>query len=145
MPIVRFRKVRDRAQAPEYQTWGAAGADLRACLDEPVTLRMGDRALVPTGLALELPIGYEAQIRPRSGWAKKCGVTVLNAPGTIDPDYRGEVGVLLVNLGDMPVTIADGDRIAQLVVSEFCMGRFEEAEELGETERGEAGFGSTGS
>lgn len=142
-PIVRF-VARPGAVAPEYQTSGAAGADLRACLDSSVVLPPGGRALVPTGISIELPLGYEAQVRPRSGLAAKFGVSCLNSPGTIDADYRGEIGVILINLGQEPFVVADGDRIAQLVVSPVAVAVFERSEGLSGTERGSGGFGSTG-
>lgn len=118
--------------------------DLRANLDAPVTLPPLGRALIPTGLFIALPGGYEAQVRPRSGLAYKQGITVLNAPGTIDADYRGEIGVLLVNLSDQPVTLNDGDRVAQLVIAEYTRAEWSEVNELNETQRGAGGFGSTG-
>lgn len=134
---------------PDYATAGAAGADIRANLPEAaraggLVLAPGARALVPTGLALELPEGWEAQVRPRSGLALKEGVTVLNGPGTIDADYRGPVGVILVNLGDRPFTVEHGMRIAQLVLAPVARAAFREAAALGETARGGGGFGSTG-
>ncbi|MEX6506256.1 dUTP diphosphatase [Jiella sp. M17.18] len=129
---------------PHYATAGAAGADLRAAIAEPLELLPGSRALVPTGLSFEIPDGFEVQVRPRSGLAARHGVTVLNTPGTIDSDYRGEVMVILVNLGTEPVTIARGDRIAQIVVAPVARARFFEAAELTETPRGTGGFGSTG-
>lgn len=127
---------------PAYETSGAAGMDLRAA--EAATLKPGERWLVPTGLAIALPQGYEAQVRPRSGLAVKHGVTVLNAPGTIDCDYRGEVKVPLINHGDQDFVIARGDRIAQMVVAPVTRIRWAEAESLDETERGTGGFGSSG-
>lgn len=130
--------------APAYQTEGAAGLDLVAAIEAPVVMRPGARHLVPTGMRLEIPAGYEAQIRPRSGLALKHGVTVLNAPGTIDCDYRGEAMVLLINHGADPWTIARGDRIAQLVVAPVVHARIEIAESLSATRRGAGGFGSTG-
>lgn len=130
---------------PAYASAGAAGADLRACLDAPLTLAPGARAMVPTGLAVELPEGFEMQIRPRSGLAAKHGVTVLNAPGTVDADYRGEVKVLLANLGEDAVTIAAGDRIAQAVIAPVTRAEFTLVDGLSETTRGADGFGSTGS
>ena len=142
-PIVRF-VARPGAVAPEYQTPGAAGADLRARVDAPIELLPGRRALVPTGISIELPLGYEAQVRPRSGLAAKYGVSCLNSPGTIDADYRGEIGVILINLGQEPFVVADGDRIAQLVVSPVAWAVFERCEGLSGTERGSGGFGSTG-
>lgn len=134
--------------APAYATVGAAGADLRASFPQEeraggLTLAPGARALVPTGLAMAIPYGFEAQIRPRSGLALRHGLTVANAPGTIDSDYRGEVKVLLVNLGDAPVVIEHGDRVAQMVVAPVVQASFINAE-LGETDRGAGGFGSTG-
>ncbi|WP_339947000.1 dUTP diphosphatase [uncultured Albimonas sp.] len=131
---------------PAYESAGAAGMDLRACLPdrETVSLAPGARALIPTGLAIALPEGFEAQVRPRSGLALKKGLTVANAPGTVDSDYRGEVGVILVNLGDAPVEIAHGDRIAQMVIAPVTRGRWREVGSLDETARGAGGFGSTG-
>ena len=132
------------AELPAYGSAGAAGADLRAALDAPLTLSPGARALVPTGLAVELPDGFEMQIRPRSGLAVKHGITVLNSPGTVDSDYRGEVKVLLVNLGAEDFVIASGDRIAQAVIAPVTKAVFAVVEALSGTERGEGGFGSTG-
>jgi dUTP pyrophosphatase len=129
---------------PAYATKQAAGLDLRANLDEPVALRPGGRQLIKTGLFIELPEGYEAQVRPRSGLAFKHGITVLNAPGTIDADYRGEIGVLLVNLSNQGFVIQDGERIAQLVIAKFEQAEWEEVEVLGDSDRGAGGFGSTG-
>jgi dUTP diphosphatase len=131
---------------PTYQSEGAAGMDLLAAVakDAPLTLAPGARALVPTGLVLELPKGWEAQVRPRSGLALRHGVTVLNSPGTIDSDYRGEVGVLLVNLGDEPFAIRRGERIAQLVVQRVERARLVEGQRIAQTRRGASGFGSTG-
>jgi dUTP diphosphatase len=129
---------------PAYQSAGAAGLDLMAAVDAPVVLRPGRRALIPTGLILELPPGYEAQVRPRSGLALRSGVTVLNSPGTIDSDYRGEVGVLLVNLGERPFTVARGDRIAQLVLARCERVTLMEARAASPSRRGRGGFGSTG-
>jgi dUTP diphosphatase len=130
---------------PEYQTQGAAGVDLRANLPEgAITLQPLERCLVPTGLFLEFPEGYEAQVRPRSGMAIKHGITVINSPGTIDSDYRGEVKVPIVNLSNEPFTIAHSERIAQMVFAKYEKATFEQVTELSETERGEKGFGSTG-
>ena len=129
---------------PAYQSDLAAGLDLLAAVDAPVTLQPGERALVPTGLAMALPAGYEAQVRPRSGLAAKHGVTVLNTPGTIDADYRGEVKVILINLGEVPFTIARGERIAQMVIAPVLQASIREVETLSETVRGAGGFGSTG-
>jgi dUTP pyrophosphatase len=128
---------------PRYQSAGAAGADLMACLRESVCLAPGKRALIPTGISIELPSGYEAQVRPRSGLAAKHGVTCLNTPGTIDSDYRGEVKVILINLGDEPFEIQDGERIAQMVIARAERAEFRRSE-LSETDRGALGFGSTG-
>jgi len=129
---------------PAYHSAGAAGLDLVAAVEAPVVLRPGRRALIPTGLILELPAGLEAQVRPRSGLALRSGITVLNSPGTIDSDYRGEVGVLLVNLGERPFTVARGDRIAQLVVARCERVTPVEARAASATPRGRGGFGSTG-
>ncbi len=129
---------------PAYATAGAAGLDLLAALGEAIEIPPQGRALVPTGLAIELPDGYEAQIRPRSGLALRHGLTVLNAPGTIDSDYRGEVSVLLVNLGDRPVRLARGERIAQMVVAPVTRAELQVTTSLDPTARGEGGFGSTG-
>lgn len=129
---------------PSYQTAGAAGADLHAALAEPVTLAPGERKLIPTGLVLAIPHGYEAQVRPRSGLALRHGIGMVNTPGTIDSDYRGPVGVILVNLGSEPFVIEPLARIAQMVIAPVTRAEFVLSEELGETERGSGGFGSTG-
>lgn len=129
---------------PAYETEGAAGLDLRAAISEPVMLQPGGRDLVPTGLVFELPAGHEGQVRPRSGLAAKHGVTVLNTPGTIDSDYRGEVKVILVNLGTEPFTIEPGSRIAQMIVAPVTRATLVEAEDLSNSARGAGGFGSTG-
>lgn len=129
---------------PSYETIASAGMDLRANLTEPVTLSPLGRAIIRTGLFIELPIGYEAQVRPRSGLAAKKGVTVLNSPGTVDADYRGEIGVILVNLSNEPFTVENGERIAQLVIAKHERAEWLEAELLTETSRGAGGFGSTG-
>ena len=129
---------------PEYQTPLSAGLDIRANLDESVTLRPLERAMIPTGLFVELPEGCEMQIRPRSGLAAKHGITVLNSPGTIDADYRGEIKVILVNLSNEPFTIESGERIAQMIVARYEQSEWLPVEELGATERGAGGFGSTG-
>jgi dUTP pyrophosphatase len=129
---------------PDYMSENAAGADLRAAVREQLTLLPGARALVPTGFSIALPLGYEAQVRPRSGLAIRTGVTCLNTPGTIDADYRGEVQVVLANLGAEPVIIRRGDRIAQIVVAPVSRARFEVVEQLPPTARGDGGFGSTG-
>ncbi|MFN3917527.1 MAG: dUTP diphosphatase [Flavobacteriales bacterium] len=135
---------RSKHPAPYYATALSAGMDLRANIDSMVVLKPLERRLIPTGLFIALPQGYEAQIRSRSGMAFKKGITVLNSPGTIDADYRGEIGVLLVNLSDEPVEIPDGERIAQMVIARYESIIWEEVEELTETERGTGGFGSTG-
>ena len=135
---------RSKHELPKYETEQSAGLDLRANLDAPITLKPMERCLVPTGLFMALPKGYEAQVRPRSGLAIKKGVTVLNSPGTIDADYRGEVCVILVNLSETPFTIADGERIAQMVIARHEQGQFVAVEVLDETERGEGGYGHTG-
>jgi len=135
---------KEGAVVPCYKTAGAAGADVCAFLDAPVTIPVGKRAIVPTGCFYEIPEGYEIQVRPRSGLAAKNGVTVLNTPGTIDSDYRGELMVILINLGDQDFVINSGDRIAQIVVAPVTQGVFELTDSLSETERGAGGFGSTG-
>ncbi len=129
---------------PQYETSGSAGLDLRAWVESPISLEPMERCLVPTGLSLELPQGYEAQVRPRSGLAYKKGITVLNAPGTVDSDYRGDIGVILVNLSKETFIINNGDRIAQMVIAKHEQAEWQEAMELVETERGEGGFGHTG-
>jgi dUTP pyrophosphatase len=128
---------------PTYATNGSAGADLRAYLDDPVTLAPGERAALPTGMRLEIPAGYEGQVRPRSGLAARHGITLLNAPGTVDSDYRGEVKVILINLSDTSYTVQPGDRIAQLVIAPVQQATFETAS-IADSVRGEGGFGSTG-
>jgi dUTP diphosphatase len=150
-PRARLRRVKavrlPHAQGlplPDYQSAGAAGLDLLAAVEAPLVLRPARRALIPTGLILELPVGLEAQVRPRSGLALRHGLTVLNSPGTIDSDYRGEVHVLLINLGDRPFTIARGERIAQLVVARCERVRLVAAAAASTTRRGAGGFGSTG-
>ncbi len=147
MPAVRVYRMRAEAVVPAYKTGGAAGLDLAACLDRPVVIGPGDTARVPTGLRIALPDGHEGQVRPRSGLAARHGVTVLNAPGTIDQDYRGELQVLLINHGEAPFTIEHGERIAQLVVAPVTRVEIQAVEtdaELGDTARGQDGFGSTG-
>jgi dUTP pyrophosphatase len=134
----------DGLPLPAYATPGSAGVDLAAAVSEPVVLRPGARAAVPTGLALALPQGYEAQLRPRSGLALDHGLTVLNSPGTIDADYRGEIRVILANLGSEPVTVRRGDRIAQLVIAPVSRAEWQVVAELPQTRRGAGGFGSTG-
>ncbi len=129
---------------PHYETEASAGMDLRANIEEPIVLKSLERAIVKTGLFIELPIGYEAQVRPRSGLAVKNGITVLNSPGTIDADYRGEIGVILVNLSHEDFTVKNGDRVAQLIITKHERAIWGETVELTETERGAGGFGSTG-
>ncbi len=129
---------------PEYATPSSAGMDVRANIETPITLMPMQRVLVPTGLRIQLPLGYECQIRPRSGLALKHGVTVLNSPGTIDADYRGEIGVVLINLSDTPFVINNGERICQMVVAPYSHVEWEAVESLDATERGEGGFGHTG-
>ncbi|WP_242203374.1 dUTP diphosphatase [Aestuariivivens insulae] len=131
-------------ETPNYETIASAGMDLRANLSEPRTLKPLERSIVGTGLFIELPVGYEAQVRPRSGLAAKKGITVLNAPGTIDADYRGEIGVILVNLSNEDFAIQNGERIAQLVIAKHERAEWIEVEELSDTDRGAGGFGSTG-
>jgi len=147
MATLRVYRMRADAVVPRYKTSGAAGMDLAACLATPLTLGPGGTARVPTGLQIAVPAGHEGQVRPRSGLAARHGVTVLNAPGTIDEDYRGEVQVLLVNHGSEAFTIESGDRIAQLIVAPVTRVEIEIVKHevvLGDTERGEGGFGSTG-
>ena len=129
---------------PEYETLFSAGMDLRANIDEPIVMKPMERKLVPTGLYISLPEGFEAQVRPRSGLAIKKGITVLNAPGTIDADYRGEIRVILINLSDEEFVIQDGDRIAQMIISRHERAEWNEVDVLDETQRGAGGFGSTG-
>ncbi len=143
--MVRIKiKTIQGAEIPSYQSPGSAGADIVAFLDKPMTVEPGGTVLVPTGLFMEIPAGYEAQIRPRSGLALKHGITLLNTPGTIDSDYRGEVKIIVVNLGKEPFTIENGMRIAQMVFGRAYRGDFIVVEELAETRRNEGGFGHTG-
>jgi dUTP pyrophosphatase len=144
VPVVEFRRLRADAILPQYMTEGAAGLDLAAALDAPLTIAPGERALVPTGLAMAIPPGFEGQVRPRSGLAMKHGVTCLNSPGTIDADYRGEVKVLLVNHGREPFVVKAGERIAQLVIAAVARAQVVDVAELSDTARGAGGFGSTG-
>lgn len=129
---------------PHYETEASAGMDLRANIETPITLKPLERTIIKTGLFIELPIGYEAQVRPRSGLAAKKGISVLNAPGTVDADYRGEIGVILVNLSNEDFTVENGERIAQLVIAKHERATWEEVETLSDTSRGAGGFGSTG-
>jgi len=140
VPIIN----RSKHEIPSYETIGSAGMDLRANIDEAITLNPLERTIVKTGIYMALPVGYEAQVRPRSCLAAKKGITVLNAPGTVDADYRGEVGVILVNLSNEPFVINDGERIAQMVIAKHERITWEEVTTLDETARGEGGFGSTG-
>lgn len=143
---VKIKRIRPAAESslPCYMTRHAAGMDLYAEPEEDIVLQPGERALVPTGIAIELPEGYEAQVRPRSGLAIKHGIALVNSPGTIDPDYRGEIGVIVINLGTESFTVKKGERIAQLVVAAFVHAELLEVEELSQTVRGQRGFGHTG-
>lgn len=142
--ITRVRTGFDDLPLPSYATAGAAGMDVRAAVAEPLRLEPGDRAMVPTGIAIALPHGYECQVRPRSGLAAKHGISMVNNPGTVDEDYRGEIAVLLINHGTEPFTIERGERIAQIVVARYERVEWEQADELPDSERGAGGFGSTG-
>lgn len=135
---------RSKHPLPEYATPQSAGMDLRANIDQPITLQPLERKLIPTGLFIELPVGYEAQIRPRSGLALKKGITVLNSPGTIDADYRGEIGVILINLSSEEFVIEDGERICQMVIAQHAQAQWDLVELLSDTDRGAGGFGHTG-
>jgi len=143
-PVIRVKKREAQAVLPGYESPGAAGMDLRAFIEKEISLEPLERAKIPTGLFMEIPQGFEAQVRPRSGLAAKYGVTVLNSPGTIDSDYRGEIEVILINFGKEPFTIRNGDRIAQMVISPVFRAILSDAENLSETQRGAGGFGSTG-
>ena len=143
--IVRIKKLRpNTASLPAYMTPNAAGMDLFADLDEDIVLQPGARSLLPTGIALALPHGYEAQIRPRSGLALRHGITLVNSPGTIDQDYRGEIGIIMVNHGREPFTVRNGERIAQMVFAPIARAELQVVDDLDETDRGEGGFGHTG-
>ena len=145
MNMIKIKVVNEgHQQLPAYATTQSAGMDLRANIDEAITLHPMERRLIPTGLHIALPVGYEAQIRPRSGLALKHGITVLNTPGTVDADYRGEIMVLLINFSDANFVINDGERIAQMIIARHEQGEFIEVEVLDETERGEGGYGHTG-
>lgn len=133
-----------KGELPKYETAGASGFDVRAQLDQPLILKPMERAMIPTGLSFEIPLGFEIQSRPRSGFAAKKGMSVLNTPGTIDADYRGEVKIIMINLGQEPVEIADQERVAQLVLAPVFQAEFVLTEELSSTDRGAGGFGSTG-
>ncbi len=141
---VEIKLLKENAQLPVYQTSGSAAADIAACLDEAVTLAPGERKVIPTGFAMKLPEGYEAQIRSRSGLSSKHGICMANGIGTIDADYRGEVGVILLNLGQEPFTVEPGMRIAQMAVVQCEQATWQEVDELDETDRGQGGYGSTG-
>lgn len=143
-PLLRILKANSLIELPVYESAGASGMDIRAFLDTDVIISPAGRVKIPTGLKFEIPDGYEGQVRPRSGLAVKYGLTVLNSPGTIDSDYRGELEIILVNLGQGDVTVKNGDRIAQLVIAPVCRARIEETQSLTETIRGSAGFGSSG-
>lgn len=142
---INITRINDNAILPEYQTLGAAGMDIHACVDQPIMLQPMERQRIPTGFAIAVPDGYEAQIRARSGMGLKHGITMVNGVGTIDSDYRGEVGVLLVNLGQEPFEVTSGMRIAQMVIAKYERAEWAEVTKLDETDRGEGGFGSTGS
>ncbi len=144
MPTVKFLRLHPNAQLPKYATEHAAGLDLHACNDEDIIVQPQTVALIPTGFAIELPIGYEAQLRPRSGLALKHAISLPNTPGTIDADYRGEVKVILINHGKEPFTVKKGDRIAQMVIAKYERVDFVEVDSLSDTERGAGGFGHTG-
>ena len=144
MVHVKFVKTHERIVLPQYESDGAAGMDLRAFLNTDILIKPFGRKKIPTGLKIELPQGYEAQVRPRSGLAIKTGLTVLNSPGTVDSDYRGDLEIILINLGAEDVTIKDGDRIAQLIIAPVCRACIEQADILSPSCRGSAGFGSTG-
>jgi dUTP pyrophosphatase len=144
MPNTTIKIINKSHDLPNYETIASAGMDLRANLSESIILNPLERAIVKTGLFIELPIGYEAQVRPRSGLAAKKGITVLNSPGTVDADYRGEIGVILVNLSNEPFVVENGERIAQLVIAKHERAEWISVDVLSETSRGEGGFGSTG-
>ena len=142
---VKIKKLENfKGELPAYQSEGASGFDIRAQLNAPMVLNPGERAMVPTGLSFEIPLGFEIQARPRSGLAAKQGLTVLNTPGTIDADYRGEVKIIIINLGQEPVQIQDQERCAQLVIAPIYQAQFQVVDTLGDTARGAGGFGSTG-
>ncbi|MBW2107207.1 MAG: dUTP diphosphatase [Deltaproteobacteria bacterium] len=147
-PIVRITRVRPEADAdiplPSYMTRHASGMDICAAVKQPCVINVGAIAVIPTGIAVALPVGYEAQVRPRSGLAFKHGIGIINSPGTIDADYRGEIKISLINLGDFPYTVRRKDRIAQMVIQQVCRARLKVVERLDETERNDGGFGHTG-
>ena len=142
--LLKIQKLSEKVSVPDYQTEGAAGMDLSAFLDNPITLKSLERKLIPTGIKIELPHGYEAQIRPRSGMSIKNGITLVNCVGTIDEDYRGEVCIPVINLSTQEFTINNGDRIAQMIIAPVTKATIQVVAELSETKRGEGGFGSTG-
>lgn len=145
MENIKVRVInRSNNQLPEYGTSGAAGMDVRASLNEPITIAPMERALIPTGLYVEIPEGYECQLRPRSGLALKKGISLVNTPGTIDADYRGEIGVILINLSKEPFVVENGERICQMVFNRYTPAEWEQVDTLEDTERGEGGFGHTG-
>ena len=144
MVTVKIKKLHDEAVVPRYMTTHAAGVDLHAVLDEPLELVPGQRILVPTGLAMEIPDGYEGQVRPRSGLALKKGISVVNTPGTIDADYRGEIGIIIINLSDQDFEVVDGERICQMVINKVEKVNWMEVEDLEASQRGSGGFGHTG-
>lgn len=141
---VKIIKLRENATLPSYQTKQAAGMDLHACIDAPITLQPLERKMIPTGIAIELPLGYEAQVRARSGMSIKHGITMVNGVGTVDADYRGEVGALVINLSDQPFTIEPDMRIAQMVVTRYSYVTWQLTETINQTDRGDGGYGSTG-
>ncbi|MEL3908535.1 MAG: dUTP diphosphatase [Treponemataceae bacterium] len=144
LPVKVFTLLKDGAKLPEYKTEGAAGADIFSCLEAPIVLKPMERKLIPTGIAVQLPEGYELQLRPRSGLALKHGITVLNSPGTIDSDYRGELLALLINFGEKDFTVENGERIAQVVLAKVERADFISSDKLDKTLRGSGGYGSTG-
>jgi dUTP pyrophosphatase len=144
MTKIQIKKLSNEVLTPKYETPGSSGMDIAACIDRDIIINSGDKALVPTGFSLAIPLGYEVQIRPRSGLAIKKGITVLNTPGTIDSDYRGEIKVVLINLSKEKFTVKNGERIAQMVVCPIEQVSVDEVKELPETDRGKDGFGSTG-
>lgn len=144
LKIKKLENYKSDLEIPKYQTKDAAGADIRACLEKDLVIRPGQRVLVPTGLSFEIPSGYEVQVRPRSGLSLKTGLLVVNSPGTIDADYRGEICILMGNFGDKDEVIRHGDRVAQIVLMPIIQAEFLVVDDLNETERGDKGFGSTG-
>ena len=144
MTKIKIKKLSNEVSIPKYETPGSSGMDLSACIEQDVIINPGDKAIIPTGFSLSIPEGYEVQIRPRSGLAAKKGITVLNTPGTIDSDYRGEIKVILINLSQDMFYVKNGERIAQMVVCPIQQAIVEEVEDLSETNRGSGGFGSTG-